>query len=101
MFPLSGRYPGGCSLNCTELQYPAPYAIEDGYLGYRSRQPKGREAFVRLCNFFPFVQSQVLCDNGLEKCPVKEIVKKTARRTVFLYSVLRLYCFCIMRNARY
>ena len=51
----------------SELQYPAPYAIEDGYLGYKSRQPKGREAFVRLCNFFPFVQSQVLCDNGLEK----------------------------------
>ncbi len=54
-------------MNFTELQYPAPYAIEDGYLGYKSRQPKGREAFVRLCNFFPFVQSQVLCDNGLEK----------------------------------
>ena len=53
-------------MNSTELQYPAPYAIEDGYLGYKSRQPKGREAFVRLCNFFPFVQSQVLCDNGLE-----------------------------------
>ena len=79
-------------MNFTELQYPAPYAIEDGYLGYKSRQPKGKETFVRLCNFFPFVQSQVLCDNGLEKCPVKEIVKKTARRTVFLYSVLRFYC---------
>ncbi len=50
----------------SELHYPEPYTVRDGLFGYMSVSPKGKEVFIPLCNFCPFVQSQVLCDNGLE-----------------------------------
>ncbi len=50
-----------------ELKYPSPYTVRDGLFGYTSASPKGRETFIPLCNFCPYVASQVLCDNGLDK----------------------------------
>ena len=53
-------------MELTDLVIPAPYVIKDGCLGYMKSEKKGEPYFVRLCNFVPFIASQLIVDDGAE-----------------------------------
>ena len=50
-----------------ELHYPEPYDMQDGYLGYWTYNHKGDAKFNRICNFFPYVELQVIIDDGVNR----------------------------------
>ena len=47
-----------------ELKYPEPYQMKDGYFGYVRGN---KNEFVRICNFFPYVRSQLIFDDGINQ----------------------------------
>ena len=49
-----------------ELMIPAPFAVKDGCLGYMKSEKGGESYFVKLCNFVPFIASQLIVDDGAE-----------------------------------
>ena len=59
-------YPRGGAMELNDLVIPAPYAVKDGCLGYMKSEKGGEPYFVRLCNFVPFITSQLIVDDGAE-----------------------------------
>lgn len=49
-----------------ELIVPVPFIVKDGCLGYMKSEKRGEPYFVRLCNFVPFIASQLIVDDGAE-----------------------------------
>ncbi len=49
-----------------DLVVSAPYAVKDGCLGYMRSEKGGEPYFVKLCNFVPFITSQLIVDDGAE-----------------------------------
>ena len=49
-----------------ELIVPVPFTVKDGCLGYMKSEKRGEPYFVRLCNFVPFIASQIIVDDGAE-----------------------------------
>ena len=49
-----------------EIDLPFPYAVEDNCLGYYTRKENKLE-FVELCNFVPYISSQIIKYDGFEK----------------------------------
>ena len=53
-------------MELNDLSFPAPYAVKDGSLGYMRSEKGGEPYFVKLCNFVPFIASQLIVDDGAE-----------------------------------
>ena len=53
-------------MDLKELVFPSPFTVKDGCLGYMKSEKKGEPYFVRLCNFVPFIASQLIVDDGAE-----------------------------------
>ncbi|MBQ7669744.1 MAG: hypothetical protein IJS45_03370 [Clostridia bacterium] len=53
-------------MDLNDLVCPAPFAVKDGCLGYMKSEKRGEQYFVRLCNFVPFIASQLIVDDGAE-----------------------------------
>lgn len=53
-------------MELNDLSFPAPYAVKDGSLGYMKSEKGGEPYFVKLCNFVPFIASQLIVDDGAE-----------------------------------
>ena len=53
-------------MELNDLIFPAPYAVKDGCLGYMKSEKGGEPYFVKLCNFVPFIASQLIVDDGAE-----------------------------------
>jgi len=53
-------------MELNDLSFPAPYAVKDGCLGYMKSEKGGEPYFVKLCNFVPFIASQLIVDDGAE-----------------------------------
>ena len=53
-------------MELNDLSFPAPYAVKDGNLGYMKSEKGGEPYFVKLCNFVPFIASQLIVDDGAE-----------------------------------
>lgn len=49
-----------------ELIVPSPFTVKEGCLGYMKSEKRGEPYFVRLCNFVPFIASQLIVDDGAE-----------------------------------
>ena len=53
-------------MELNDLIFPAPYAVKDGCLGYMKSEKGGEPYFIKLCNFVPFIASQLIVDDGAE-----------------------------------
>lgn len=53
-------------MELNDLVFPAPYSVKDGCLGYMKSEKGGEPYFVKLCNFVPFISSQLIVDDGAE-----------------------------------
>ena len=53
-------------MELNNLVVSAPYAVKDGCLGYMKSEKGGEPYFVKLCNFVPFIASQLIVDDGAE-----------------------------------
>ena len=53
-------------MELNDLVFPAPYAVKDGCLGYMKSEKGGEPYFIKLCNFVPFIASQLIVDDGAE-----------------------------------
>ena len=53
-------------MELNDLSFPAPYAVKDGSLGYLKSEKGGEPYFVKLCNFVPFIASQLIVDDGAD-----------------------------------
>ncbi len=53
-------------MELNDLIFPAPYAVKDGCLGYMKSEKGGEPYFIKLCNFVPYIASQLIVDDGAE-----------------------------------
>ncbi len=53
-------------MELNDLVFSSPFTVKDGCLGYMKSEKKGEPYFVRLCNFVPFIASQLIVDDGAE-----------------------------------
>ena len=53
-------------MDLNEIRIASPYAVKDGCLGYMKSEKNSEPYFVKLCNFVPFIESQLIVDDGAE-----------------------------------